>query len=190
MQTRRKHNHLCLVVRSRRNVLCVQCHSGYGPFSAKIFGSKHVCAGFKLHFMKSLVLIRFFYQDRIWTPCPKAMRIINYLRCCMMRILGELGFDAIRITFDFQISQQMMQTSIDCLLMRRRLLYIRRILSNRCNVLRILLSHFASWWVKLVVQDLNYIHAHNLHAVAMFCGVSSCTRLVSFFFNGGVQYAI
>ena len=79
----------------------------YGPFSSKIFGSKHVCAGLKLHFMKSLVLIRFFYQHRIWTPCPKAMRVINYLRC-MMRILGEPRFDANCITFDLQIRQQMM----------------------------------------------------------------------------------
>ena len=126
MQTRRKHNRLCPVVRSRSNVPCVQCHAGLRTFFLENIRVETCVCRAQIAFYEVLGLDQVFFLSRSnldAMPCPQAMRIINY-STCMMRILGEPRFDANRITSDFQIRQQMMQTSIDCLLMRRRLLYI------------------------------------------------------------------
>ena len=110
--------------------------SAYVPSTSKIFGSREVSQWLKLHFTVSLILKRLLYNTQTWVVCTfvVALREINgvYMRVLRM-IAGESRFQRCEHT-DVKIRTRLSQPSIDCLLMRRRLLFAGRIVrAPSCN---------------------------------------------------------
>ena len=81
------------------------------------------------------------YNVQCWHTCTKSMRIINnvYMRA-LRRIGGFMRYGASDTLSDIEVRTHLCKPSIDCLLMRKRLLYIPRILISKCSTLNALLS--------------------------------------------------
>jgi len=155
----------------------------YGPLSSKIFGSNKIQLWLKLHFMSSLVLSRLLFQTQVWVPNAKASRTINgpYMRC-LRRMCGAMRYSSDCALSDVQVRIKLMQPSIDCLLMRRRLAYAARVYASRCKVLSVLLSaggdgstqarRMALPWSALLQKDLIYMYRHHVSDIFRICNMN------------------
>jgi hypothetical protein len=131
----------------------------YVPIAIKIFGAPRSKVGdwLKLLFMHSLVLSRATFNVHITVVSPREMAIYNgvYMRV-LRRIGGSMRFG--ETISDYEVRRQMGQPSIDCLLVRHRLLYLRRLLVHRPRALLGLLSQRPGGammpWTKAAVDDM------------------------------------
>ena len=133
------------------------------PLSIKIFGSVHVGAWLKFHFLHSLVLRRFLDYTQCWYKCSKSYQIINnvYMRA-LRRVAGLMRFGSDNNVSDHHVRSLLVVPSIDCLLMRRRLMFVARIGIHRFVALNSLLKQSSASkqlrWVSLVAQDLKFVY--------------------------------
>ena len=115
--------------------------SAYSPLAAVIFGSPDVGDWLKFAFMNSLCLSRLFFNVHVLVLEPKAMAALNsvYMRI-LRRIGGAMRFSDVNEETDLMVRRRLRQPSLDCLLLRKRLLYLRRLLLNRPLALLALLQ--------------------------------------------------
>jgi hypothetical protein len=144
----------------------------YGPLRSKVFGSPKIRLWLKLHFMRTLILSRLLFHAQVWVHNIKSTRILNgpYMRC-LRKIAGHSRFDAKCDMSDLQVRMRLIQPSIDCLLMRKRLAFAARIIGARCQVLRVLLSQVDLPWCKLLRSDLLYMHANHCDDISSLCKI-------------------
>jgi len=146
--------------------------AAYTPISVKVFGSHCIGLWLKLLFLSSLVMSRLLFNVHTVVPTVSYTRVLNgvYMRA-LRRISGHLNLgDSIS---DINVRKAVHQPSLDCLLARARLLYLRRILVNRPVSLLALLHYRPNDqqlpWVKLVLRDLDLMRTL----------VAQCSRLPS-----------
>ena len=147
---------------------CSEAIGAYSPIACKIFGSPQIGVWLKFHFLGSLVLSRLLYCVHTLTMSSKGVGKLNavYMRA-LRRISGHMRYDAHCELNDLQVREQCMQPSIDCLLVRARLRYIKRICSHSTQALYIILcmQHKGKPipWVAQLKGDL-IIMRHHSHA--------------------------
>ena len=134
----------------------------YAPLATKIFGSSAIYMNLKLIFLESLVLSRLLFNAHIRVPSVGFIRILNqvYMRV-VRRISNKMRFDKTAIT-DRAVRALASQPSIDCLLMRKRLIYLPRVWQS--VFLRAVLAVGAPSdllpWTKLILDDLVFMSSH------------------------------
>ena len=108
------------------------------------------------------MLLRLLYNTQTWVLQQNALRKINdvYMRV-LRRILGKPRYKGGQCS-DVSVRNQLQQPSIDCLLIRRRLKYVGRVLQNRHKSLYAVLSlkykGMQLPWVQLVASDLQKLY--------------------------------
>ena len=145
----------------------------YAPLAVKVFGDPSVTDFLKLQFAQSLVHSRLFFNAHIIVPTPRYVEILNrgYMRV-LRRICGTMNFDGTAGS-DLLTRSQSSQPSVDCVLQRLRLRYLRRLLIRAPVTLLALLhsKHGESKrqlpWTKLIVEDLQCLRS----------GVQQCSQL-------------
>jgi len=151
------------------NLRASSAMGAYAPLSCKIFGSQHIAPYLKWLLLDSLVMSRLMYNTQCWHKCTRSMSIINsvYMRA-LRRIAGLMRFGADGNITDFEVRSNLVKPSIDCLLMRKRLLYAARIQKCKSQSLSALLSQKnktkSCAWTVLINQDLEYV----------YCNLSDC----------------
>ena len=148
---------------------CAEATAAYVPLSGKLFGSPAVGVWLKFHFMDSLIMSRLLYCVHNLTVSPKAIGKLNnvYMRV-MRKISGHCRFSVSDNISDLQVRELCAKPSIDCLLVRARLRYIRRVCRHPAQALFLLLcmryQSFAIPWVKQLMYDFGklreYASAH------------------------------
>ena len=110
--------------------------SSYGPLSGKLFGASGVPTPLKMAFLRSLVLSRLLYNAHTLTMTPAAMARLNtpYMRA-LRCIAAERRFDASCDKSDLDVRRQLGASSIDFLLLRRRVGYYCRLAASRPHLL-------------------------------------------------------
>ena len=115
--------------------------SSYGPLSGRLFGASEVPTPLKMAFLRSLVLSRLLYNVHTLTMTPAAMARMNvpYMRA-LRCIAGERRFDASCAKSDLDVRRLLGASSIDFLLLRRRVGYYCRLAASRPHLLWALLQ--------------------------------------------------
>jgi hypothetical protein len=137
---------------------CSAALTAYVPIATRIFRSHFIGPWLKLHFMSSLVLSRLLYNTQTWVQELPAMRKINgvYMRV-LRRILGDCRYGPC-VFSDLEVRRQLGQPSIDCLLLRRRMHYLRRLVHHRhkslIEVLSLVHDGTRIPWVDLICRDI------------------------------------
>ena len=134
----------------------------YTPLAGKVFSSPHIPARLKVILMMYLILSRLLYNTHIWTPCARALGRLNtaYMRV-VRRIFGEPRFGKTEHD-DATVRALLGVPSIDCLLQRRRLLYLGRLMRAPLSTIHavLALTHKGAClpWIRLVQKDLSDMH--------------------------------
>jgi len=146
---------------------CSEALSAYAPLACKIFGSPKIGAWLKYHFMDSLVMTKLMYCIHTLTLKPAAICKLNAVHMRVLRrIAGEVRFSATTACTDPQVRSICGKPSIDCLLVRARLHYIRRVCKHSNQALYIILCMRHGKeplpWVRQLVSDFGILarHAH------------------------------
>lgn len=139
--------------------------SSYSPIAHRIFGCNAVSVWLKYLFLHSLILSRLLYGAHTVVPKPKFVKTLQsvYMRV-LRRKYGEVRHCRTQHT-DLELRTMMQQPSIDCLLMRTRMRYLKGLLSN-CPMALISLFHLKPNniflpWVKLIIDDMRWITHHS-----------------------------
>ena len=113
--------------------------AAYAPLSKRIFGASDIHASLRLLFANMLVYSRLAFNARTWVATARVLRIVN--APCMRvlrRVNGNMRFSSGAVS-DREVRERIKQPSIDCVLLRRRLLYIGRLVSRKPQALLALL---------------------------------------------------
>jgi len=96
--------------------------SAYAPIAVKVFGSNRINISQRLSFMSSLVLSRLLFNVHVLVMFHTGLRKLNgpYMRT-LRRILGVPRFEKSELS-DYQVRESLGQPSIDCLVLRQRLM--------------------------------------------------------------------
>ena len=140
--------------------------NAYVPLAVKVFGDPSITDFLKLHFVQSLILSRLFFNAHIVVPSARYVEILNraYMRV-LRRICDKVNYDGTAGS-DLQVRSQACQPSVDCLLQRLRLKYLRRLVVKAPSTLLALLhsrhseSNAQLAWTKLVVADMGVLRLH------------------------------
>ena len=160
----REYKHLGLVVSVDRSVVNdarkreKDALTSYTPLAARIFGSPVVHVWTKLALMQSLVMSRLLFNAHVLVPTRSWIKRIGSVQ---MRVLRRIFGDPLVAKPRFsnmRLREQAGWPSVDCLLVRARLKYLRRLLNNRPEELLAVLA----WrgrrgpppWVELIVDDM------------------------------------
>ena len=94
-----------------------------------------------LVFLRSVILSTLTFNVHVRVSCSKAFATINcvYMRV-LRRIAGEMRFSSDGNATDLEVRIKLNQPSLDCLMLRARLLYFCRLLNSRHTFLIALLS--------------------------------------------------
>ena len=115
--------------------------------------------------MNSLVMSRLLQNVHTWVMSPKALAQLNgvYMRV-LRRIADRVRFDASCDSKDLEVRQMLSQPSNDCLVQRKRLLYLCRLAVNRPKALWAILQSTPNKkqlpWTAQVVADLQVLYAN------------------------------
>ncbi len=129
----------------------------------KIFGSKNIGDWLKLHFMQSLIMSRLMYCIHVLTMTTRSIAKLNAVHTRVLRrITGNMRFDSTCEFSDRQVREQCSAPSIDCLLTRARLLYIRRVCRHSSQALYLLLCMRIRGkvipWIAQLQSDFGILH--------------------------------
>ena len=145
-------------------VLCDAKHkvdvalSAFVQLAHKVFGCPTVGLWMKHHFAQSLVHARLFYNAHTVTPTRTYIKVLNraYMRV-LRRCVGMMLFDENSVS-DRQVRELASQPSVDCILWRRRLLYLGCLMRKRPVTLTALLHARVGDrrlpWVNLIIGDM------------------------------------
>ena len=102
--------------------------SAYCPLAIRIFGSRILSVWCKLHYLSSLILSRLLQNVHTWVVSPQSLQILNavYMRV-LRRIADKLRYDSSCECSDAEVRRILSQPSIDCLVQRKRLIYMARL---------------------------------------------------------------
>ena len=113
--------------------------AAYAPLASRIFGAACIAHGLKVLFASALVWSRLFFNSHTWTPSPAVLKVLNgpYMRL-LRRLAGAMRFDATARS-DLRVRLDLDMPSIDCVLIKRRLVYAARLLEAGPSALLALL---------------------------------------------------
>ena len=129
----------------------------YMPLASKIFASPMVDVLTKFAFMWSIIMSRLLFNVHVVVPTPTYTKILNgvYMRV-LRKIAGCSRYQ--RCETDLQVRRNLKMPSIECILVRCRLRYVRRLIVSRPLALLSLLGVAFQGkrlpWVQLVLKDL------------------------------------
>ena len=124
-----------------------------------------MCDWLKLYLLQSLILSRLCNGAHVVVPTTGYIRTLQtmYMRV-LRRIFGESRYQRTQHT-DLEVRRKMQQPSIDCLLMRARLRYVKRLVCNSPPALLAILASRVGGeqlpWVKLIVSDLRWLRENS-----------------------------
>jgi hypothetical protein len=100
--------------------------NAYAPIATKIFGSPAVPLFLKMCFLQSLILSRLLFGTQSWTTLAVgAIKRINTVYMTVVRRIGNaMRFKATDNISDYEARKAINAPSIECLLLRSRLLYL------------------------------------------------------------------
>ena len=132
--------------------------TAYAPLAVKLFSARDVSYWLKFLFVTSLIHSRLFFNALTVTATPAYIKILNkaYMRV-LRRCTGHMLFDDNEIS-DVAVRVQASAPSVDCILRRKRMLYLGRIVRRSPTTL-IALLHVRHKdqrlpWVLLVIKDM------------------------------------
>ena len=117
-----------------------------------------------------LVMSRLTFNVHTWVAKPQVLRVLNgpYMRM-LRRIAGEMRFDNTAIS-DFEVRTRLQQPSIDCILIRKRLRYVARIVEAKPQslvaFLRVARADRALPWVEQMYADFAALHRSGYEVAA------------------------
>jgi len=144
---------------------CAEALAVYGPIAYKVFGSPKLGDWLKLHLMKSLVLSKMLYCIHTLTMTSKGICKLNtvYMRV-LRRITGTMRFSKDCELSDLEVRRLSSQPSIDCLLVRGRLRYLKRMCRHSNQALYIITCMRRKGvpipWVAQIRSDLATLRRH------------------------------
>jgi hypothetical protein len=119
---------------------CAKATSAYSPIACKIFGSPKIGVWLKFHLMESLVLSRLMYCVHTLTMSTKGISKLSAVYMRMLRRINEnIRFSSSCELSDLQVRELCQKPLMDCLLVRARLRYLRRICKHSTQALYIIL---------------------------------------------------
>ena len=156
----------------------------YAPLAINIFGNRDLDIGLRDSLGTSLVLSRLLFNIQVVALDSQYVRVLGsvYMRL-QRRLYGEVRFAA-GAKSDLEVRSKHSVPSIDCVLMRRRLLYLRRILAHKPRTLEALLHLQPRGsrlrWVQLVSSDLAWVRTRILtHLPAADLAISEWVDAIS-----------
>ena len=145
------------------------------PIATRLFGSPWVSTSVKRSFQNSLCNSRLFFNAHVRVLTPKELRILNssYMKV-LRRIAGMVRFNGSQPA-DVVVRELMNAPSVDCIIMKMRLQYLRRLLCSQCAPLTALLSAKDTYGVsasplaKLIAEDLDFVYNSSALARDSLC---------------------
>ena len=140
--------------------------STYCPIACSIFGSPHVDDQLKHAFQTSLVESRLFCNVHVVAATAKYISIVNqpYMRV-LRRRGGEMRYGEPGTISDFDLRVGASLPSVDCILLKKRLAYLPRLLAFAPPPLRAALHVRVRGrpltWTRLLLADLAYFHVYH-----------------------------
>ena len=140
----------------------INAMKAYAPLATKVFGALQVSLRLREFLLNALVLSRLLFNVHVVVPNKAFYRVLNdvYMRA-VRRLHGQARFgDG---PTDLQVRMDARAPSIDCLVMRARLRYLRRLLvAQPAGMLALLASRPAGHrlpWLSLVAADMQRLRA-------------------------------
>ena len=145
----------------------------YFPLSSKIFGSCRIHRDIRMRLFSCLVISRLLYNVHVWSVLPRsAYEKLNavYMKG-LRRIAGMMRFKSTGHGYNEQVRRELDAPSLQCLIVRRRLLLLSSLSQFAPPLFSTLLAARDSThtqclpWVRLVMHDLTtmfFRHAANL----------------------------
>ena len=127
----------------------------------RVFGCPAVCLWLRYLRLQSMILSRLLYMVHTLVPTPKFVQVLQsvYMRV-LRRMHNQCLFQRTEES-DLELRRRIQQPSIDCLLMRARLRYFRRLVLSRPAVLVALLHSRVNGarlpWCELLICDLKWL---------------------------------
>ena len=141
--------------------------AAYAPISKKVFGNPRLSRGLRMRLWMSLVISRLLYNVHVWSVLSQSMytRLNSVYMRALRRIAGRSCYDATsahRGGTDAAVRLELGASSLQCLLMQRRLTFLASILKNGSHGLHALLATTGRDsqplpWVRLIRSDLQRI---------------------------------
>jgi len=129
----------------------------YFPIASKVYGARAIPIALRSSFMWTLVLSRLLYNVHIVVPSIPYLRVLGGLYMRVIRKIHGAERYGPSVT-DAELRDQCRAPSIDCIVARARLRYLRRVLCGDHAALRTMLGQRAHGkrlpWVDLVVDDM------------------------------------
>lgn len=149
--------------------------AAYSPIASKVFGAKDIGKDLKLDLMRSLVLSRSLFNTHCLVMSPAGLKALDqvYMRC--VRKIHDQSLFSDKSLPHIVVRNQTRTPSVDCLVSRQRLCFLKRLLlSDWTGVLALLCSQRPTAsrvdpWITQIMGDLRLMHAR----------VSVCARLPS-----------
>ena len=150
--------------------------AAYSPLSRRIFGALTIGIWPKLLFLESLVLSTLLFNAHVRVLDHRALAALNsvYMRS-LRRIADETRFSKHDNISDVHVRMKLGQPSIDCLLVRARLLYLSRMLRSKNSFLIAVLAtrdskgNLMMPWTLQAISDLHVLFDHSVQARAAMC---------------------
>ena len=136
--------------------------SAYVPIVMKVFGSSGLDVALKLVFLWALVMSRLLFNVHIIVPTPRFIKTVNFVYMRVLRrTAGCMRFK--RCESDLEVRRRLKVPSMECLLARARLRYVRRIVLRKPRTLTALLAVRYKGkplpWVALLLEDLRAVRS-------------------------------
>ena len=138
--------------------------SAYCAMAGRVFKAHGISVDTKLSLAHTLLWSRLFFNCHIHVHDISYMAALNHNYMRVLRaITDKANYGAVK-TSDAEVRKISQQPSIECIMMRRRLGYLSRLLRHAPGPLVALLQSRPGGkqlkWVRLIVQDLEHIHKH------------------------------
>ena len=163
----RRYKHLGGYVQSEGGLLsearwrAQQAMAAYAPMAYRVFGCPAVCLWLRYLLLQSMILSRLLYMVHTLVPTPKFVQVIQsvYMRV-LRRMHDQCSYQRTEES-DLELRRRIQQPSIDCLMMRARLRYFRRLVLGSPKVLVALLHSRVNGarlpWCELLICDLKWL---------------------------------
>jgi hypothetical protein len=131
--------------------------TAYIPIAGKIFGAAVLGCGLRINFLWSLVMSRLLFNVHILVPTNRFVKVLNFVYMRVLRrIAGCVRFS--HCESDYEVRRRLKMPSLQCILAKARLRYMRRIIIRQPQVLLALLAVRCNGrklpWVSLVIEDM------------------------------------
>ena len=137
--------------------------SAYAPLSQKIFGNQALQVETKLSLANSLVFSSLFFNTHCWAAIDKPC--IKILECMQMRVLRRIANQVRtgeqKVMTDLEVRQSLSMPSVECLIQRKRLIFVSRLQRYGPVSLLALLQarpgNLKPKWVELIISNFKVL---------------------------------